>query len=153
MVESGKKWEIMFFGNYSHTLDDKGRLVIPRKMREELGNKIFIMKGFDGALAIYQKEAFSAVIEELKRYSFLKKENRDYLRIKLASIVDLEVDKMGRVQIPAAILGKYNISKDVTVLGAGDHIEVWAKDKYEEYISSIEDSFEDIAERIGNDDE
>ena len=143
----------MFFGNYSHSLDEKGRLVIPRKMRDDLGNHIFIMKGFDGALAIYKEEAFSAVVEELKRYSFLKKENRDYLRIKLASIVELEVDKMGRVQIPNAILAKYHINKDVVVLGAGDHIEVWDNESYEKYLASIEDNFEDIAERIGNHDE
>lgn len=143
----------MFFGNYSHSLDEKGRLVIPRKMRDDLGNHIFIMKGFDGALAIYKEEAFSAVVEELKRYSFLKKENRDYLRIKLASIVELEVDKMGRVQIPTAILAKYHINKDVVVLGAGDHIEVWDNESYEKYLASIEDNFEDIAERIGNHDE
>ena len=141
----------MFFGNYSHSLDEKGRLVIPRKMREELGNKIFIMKGFDGALAIYQESAYARVMEELQKYSFNKKENRDYLRLKLASIVDLDVDKMGRVQLPTAVLGKYNISKDVVVLGAGDHIEVWDKARYEEYISSIEDNYEDIAERLDKD--
>ena len=151
MVESGKKWEIMFFGNYSHSLDEKGRLVIPKKMREELGNKIFIMKGFDGALAIYQESSYSKVMEELEKYSFNKKENRDYLRLKLASIVDLDVDKMGRVQLPVAILGKYHINKDVVVLGAGDHIEVWDKVRYEEYISSIEDEYEDIAERLDKD--
>ena len=143
----------MFFGNYSHSLDEKGRLVIPKKMREELGNKIFIMKGFDGALAIYQESAYSRVMEELEKYSFNKKENRDYLRLKLASIVDLDVDKMGRVQLPVAILGKYHIAKDVIVLGAGDHIEVWDKARYEEYMSSIEDEYEDIAERIGKDDD
>lgn len=143
----------MFFGNYSHSLDEKGRLVIPRKMRESLGNKIFIMKGFDGALAIYKEDAYEEVIEELKKYSFNKKENRDYLRLKLASIVDLEVDKMGRVQIPVAILNKYGIQKDVVVLGAGDHIEVWDNTKYDAYMASIEDNFEEIAERIGNDDE
>ena len=142
----------MFFGNYSHSLDEKGRLVIPKKMREELGNKIFIMKGFDGALAIYQESAYSRVMEELEKYSFNKKENRDYLRLKLASIVDLDVDKMGRVQLPVAILGKYHIAKDVIVLGAGDHIEVWDKARYEEY-TSIEDEYEDIAERIGKDDD
>lgn len=155
-VPKGRKWEKvgnMFFGNYSHTLDDKGRLVIPRKMRDELGNKVFIMKGFDGALAVYKEEAFSQVVEELKKFSFLKKENRDYLRIKLASIVDLDVDKMGRVQIPSAILAKHHINKDVVVLGAGDHIEVWDKEQYEQYLASIEDNFEDIAERIGNNDE
>ena len=138
----------MFFGNYSHSLDEKGRLVIPKKMREELGNKIFIMKGFDGALAIYQESAYAKVMEELEHYSFNKKENRDYLRLKLASVVDLDVDKMGRVQIPQALLVKYHIGKDVIVLGAGDHIEVWDMKKYEEYISSIEDKFEDIAERL-----
>ena len=143
----------MFFGNYSHSLDEKGRLVIPKKMREELGDKIFIMKGFDVALAIYQESAYSRVMEELQKYSFNKKENRDYLRLKLASIVDLDVDKMGRVQLPVAILGKYHINKDVVVLGAGDHIEVWDKDRYEEYMSSIEDEYEDIAERLGKDDD
>ena len=153
MVESGKKWEIMFFGNYSHSLDEKGRLVIPRKMREVLGLKIFIMKGFDGALAIYKEEAFSALVEELKKYSFNKKENRDYLRIKLASIVELEVDKLGRVQIPQAILTKYHISKDVVVLGAGDHIEVWDNKSFDEYYNSVEEDYEDIAERLDYDNE
>lgn len=143
----------MFFGNYSHSLDEKGRLVIPKKMREELGNKIFIMKGFDGALAIYQESSYTRVVEELEKYSFNKKENRDYLRLKLASIVDLDVDKMGRVQLPSAILGKYHINKDVIVLGVGDHIEVWDKERYEEYMTSIEDEYENIAERIGKDDD
>ena len=153
MEESGKKWEIMFFGTYSHSLDDKGRLVIPRKMRDELGNKIFIMKGYDGALSVYKEEAFLKLIEEEETLSFKKKENRDYLRIRLASVVDLEVDKMGRVQIPTAILTKYHIGKDVVVLGSGDHIEVWDEKSYEEYSLSIEDSYEEIAERLGNKDE
>ena len=150
-LPSGRKWEKvgnMFFGNYSHSLDDKGRLVIPRKMRDELGLKIFIMKGYDGALSIYKEESFVKLVEELERLSFNKKENRDYLRLKLTSVVDLDVDKMGRVQIPQALLAKYHIGKDVIVLGAGDHIEVWDMKKYEEYISSIEDKFEDIAERL-----
>ena len=143
----------MFFGNYSHSLDEKGRLVVPKKMREELGNKIFIMKGFDGALAIYQLSAYDKVMEELQKYSFNKKENRDYLRLKLASIVDLDVDKLGRVQLPTAVVNKYHINKDVIVLGAGDHIEVWDKARYEEYMTSIEDEYEEIAERLEKDDD
>ena len=143
----------MFFGNYSHSLDEKGRLVIPKKMREELGNKIFIMKGFDGALAIYQLSAYDKVMEELQKYSFNKKENRDYLRLKLASIVDLDVDKLGRVQFPTAVVNKYHINKDVVVLGAGDHIEVWDKARYEEYMTSIENEYEEIAERLEKDDD
>ena len=140
----------MFYGNYSHSLDDKGRLVIPRKMRDELGVQIFIMKGYDGALSIYKKEAFDQLVEELESLSFDKKENRDYLRLKLASVVDLDVDKMGRVQIPTAILNKYHIGKDVVVQGCGKHIEVWDAQKYEEYMSSIENDFEGIAERLSS---
>ena len=143
----------VFFGKYSHSLDDKGRLVIPRKMRDDLGSKIFIMKGFDGALAVYQQSAFERLMKEIETLSFNKKENRDYLRIRLASIVELEVDKMGRVQIPTAILAKYHIGKDVVVLGSGDHIEVWDEKSYEDYSLSIEDSYEEIAERLGNKDE
>lgn len=153
MVESGKKWEIMFFGNYNHSLDEKGRLVIPRKMRDELGKQIFIMKGFDGALAVYKLEAFEKLTQELESLSFNRKENRDYLRIKLASVVDLEVDKTGRVQLPTNLLAKYKIGKDVVVLGAGDHIEVWDSQAYEQYISSIEDEYENIAERLVSKDE
>ena len=117
-------------------------------MREELGSKIFIMKGYDGALSIFKEESFEKLVEEQNSLSFNKKENRDYLRLKLASVVDLDVDKMGRTQIPQALLVKYHIGKDVVVLGAGDHIEVWDKTKYEEYISTIEDNFEEIAERL-----
>ena len=138
----------MFFGSYSHSLDDKGRLVIPRKMRDDLGNKIFIMKGFDGALSIYKESAYEKLEKELETLSYNHKENRDYLRIKLASIVDLEVDTMGRVQIPTSTLAKFHIGKDVIVLGSGDHIEIWDSRAYEEYISSIEDNFEEIAERL-----
>ena len=138
----------MFFGNYAHSLDEKGRLVIPRKMRDELGYKVYIMKGYDGALSIFKEEAFNKLVEELESLSFDRKENRDYLRIKLASVVDLDVDKMGRVQIPQALLVKYQIGKDVIVLGSGNHIEVWDAKKYKEYFSSIEDEFEGIAERL-----
>ena len=140
----------MFFGNYSHTLDDKGRLVIPRKMRDDLGNKIFIMKGFDGALSIYKEDAFSKMMDELNRLSFNKKENRDYLRIKLASVVELDVDKLGRVQIPTAILAKYHINKDVVVLGSLDHIEVWDAKAYDQYESDADNRFEDIAEHLND---
>ena len=81
------------------------------------------MKGFDGALAIYQESAYSKVMEELEHYSFNKKENRDYLRLKLASIVDLDVDKMGRVQLPIAVIIFTNSFSDIFVfIFDGGHI-------------------------------
>ena len=150
-VPSGRKWEKvgnMFFGSYSHTLDDKGRLVIPRKMRDELGNKAYITKGFDGALAIYKSEAFEKLMLEANNLPFNKKDPRAYLRLQLAQMSELEIDKMGRVQLPTALLNRYHIGKDVIVLGVSDHIEVWDQKAFEEYISSIDSEFENIAENL-----
>lgn len=141
----------MFFGTYAHCLDDKGRLVIPRKMREEAGVKIFIMKGFDGALSIYKQISFEKLVEEFNTLPFNKKSNRDYLRIQLASTCELEIDKAGRIQIPQMLLNKYGISKEVMVIGAGDHIEIWDKTQYEKYLKEVELNFEATAENLGKD--
>ena len=138
----------MYFGSFTHNLDDKGRLMIPRKMREELGYKVYIMKGFEGSLSLYNEERYQKLVEEFSRLSFNQSRVRDYLRLQFASTYEMEVDKLGRVQIPTALLTKYNISKEVLVLGIGDHIEVWDKAKYEEYENGIKDEFESIAENI-----
>ena len=138
----------MYFGSFTHNLDDKGRLMIPRKMREELGYKVYIMKGYEGSLSLYNEERYQKLVEEFSRLSFNQSKVRDYLRLQFASTYEMEVDKLGRVQIPTALLTKYNISKEVLVLGIGDHIEVWDKAKYEEYENGIRDEFESIAEEI-----
>ena len=138
----------MYFGSFTHNLDEKGRLMIPRKMREELGYKVYIMKGFDGSLSIYNEDRYQELVKEFSRLSFNQAKLRDYLRIQFASTYEMDVDKLGRVQLPTALLNKYNIGKEVMVLGIGDHIEVWDKAKYEEYENSVRDSFESIAEDI-----
>ncbi|MBR5996998.1 MAG: division/cell wall cluster transcriptional repressor MraZ [Bacilli bacterium] len=138
----------MYFGSFAHSLDEKGRLMIPRKMREELGYKVYIMKGFDGSLSLYNEERYHELVKEFSRLSFNQQKVRDYLRIQFASTYEMEVDKLGRVQLPTALLNKYNISREVIVLGIGDHIEVWDKAKYAEYEESVKDSFEALAEDI-----
>lgn len=153
---SGTKWEKvgeMFFGNYEHTLDEKGRLVIPRKMRGECGPKVYILKGFDGALSIYKGITFEKMVKSLEELPFSKKDARAYQRIQLASACELDVDKAGRVQIPTQLLVRYEIGKDVMVLGVGDHIEVWNKDAYLRYEKEMNDKFESIAETITDKDE
>ena len=142
----------MFFGSFAHTLDEKGRLMIPRKMREELGLRVYIMKGFDGSLSIYTESRYQKLVDEFSNLPFNQRKNRDYLRLQFASTHEMDVDKLGRIQIPTALLNKFNISREVLVLGIGDHIEVWDQKKYEEYESGIKDDFENIAETIGKDD-
>lgn len=142
----------MFFGSYEHSLDDKGRLVIPSKMREEAGDKIFIMKGFDGCLSIFKEESFERLVKEFESLPYNKKSTRDYLRLQFSSVCELSFDKSGRVQIPAQLLAKYQIGKEVVVIGAGDRIEVWDKKAFAKYEAEAEASFEETAEAIGNND-
>ena len=145
MGESGRK---MFFGSFEHSLDEKNRLVIPSKMREEAGKSLFIMKGYDGAIAIYKQDTFEKLMEKISSLPFEKRQARDYARAMLATVSELDIDKAGRVQIPMALITRYNISKEVVVLGAGDHIEVWSKLAYEQYSKSIDENFEDNAENL-----
>lgn len=153
MLPSGRKWEKvedMFFGSYVHNLDDKGRLVIPSKMREELGYKAYILKGFDGALSIYKESEFARLVEEIKSLPFHKRNSRAYLRVQLASVCELDIDKQGRALLPTSLLAKYKIGKEVIVIGALDHIEVWNVKDYQEYESNADKSFEDIAEDLND---
>ena len=110
------------------------------------------MKGFDGSLSVYNEERYQRLVDEFSKLPFNQHKNRDYLRLQFASTYEMDVDKLGRVQIPTALLNKFNISREVLVLGIGDHIEIWDQKKYEEYESSIKDEFENIAESIGNND-
>ncbi len=140
----------MFFGSYNHTLDEKGRLMIPRKMREQVGGVLYIMQGYDGSLSLYTETRYQALVEEYSRLSFNQSKVRDYLRLQFASTFEIEVDKLGRIQLPTALLGKFNISRDVMVLGIGDHIEIWDKTKYEDYENVKRNEFDAIAEEISS---
>ena len=138
----------MFFGYYEHNLDAKGRVIIPAKFRDELGTKFYILKGFDGALAIYKEEKFLELIETQQRLPFNKSSSRDYLRAMLASACELEIDKIGRCQIPTVLLNKHGIGKEIIIIGVGDHIEVWDKTAYLAYEERIDREFEENAEKL-----
>lgn len=138
----------MFFGSYNHTLDEKGRLMIPRKMREQVGQVLYIMQGYDGSLSLYTESRYQALVEEYSHLSFTQSKVRDYLRLQFASTFEIDVDKLGRIQLPTALLSKFNISRDVMVLGIGDHIEIWDKTKFENYENNKRGEFDAIAEEI-----
>ena len=138
----------MFFGLYEHSIDEKNRLMVPRKMRDEAGVKLFIMKGYDGALSIYKANAFEKLVAETESLPFNMRNSRDYVRAMLASACEIDVDRQGRIQIPTTLMNKYNITRDVVIIGVGDHFEVWSKPAYEEYEKRVNDSFESIAENL-----
>ena len=145
----------MYFGSYSHTLDDKGRLFIPRQLKNGLseGSKLYIMQGFEGCLSVYNESEFQKLINECSSLSYNKKNSRAYLRVMLASVSELIVDKVGRIQLPAAILNKYQISREVVVVGIIDHFEIWDSVKFNNYQNEANDHFEELAESLDKDNE
>ena len=145
----------MYFGYYEHSLDDKGRLMIPSKLREGLsgGAPLYVLKGFEGCLSIYNEISFMKLSEKLASLPYEDKEARSYIRNLLGSVVQLNVDKLGRIQIPTTILNKYQISRQVVVIGVGDHFELWDLVKYQEYETENNKKFEDVADALVNKDE
>ena len=145
----------MYFGYYEHSLDDKGRLMIPAKLREGLsgGSPLYVLKGFEGCLSIYNEISFMKLSEKLSSLPYEDKEARSYIRNLLGSVVQLNVDKLGRIQIPTLVLTKFNISRQVAVIGVGDHFELWDLAKYQEYEADNSKKFEDVADKLVNKDE
>lgn len=138
----------MFYGSYYHTLDVKGRLIVPAKFRLQLGEKCYILKGYDGSLSVYKESDFSKYLVSLDELPFAKKDARDIRRIALSSVSELEIDKQGRVQLPSALLVKYAIGRNVVVVGVSDHIEIWDQAKWEQYLKDNEKDFEEKSEAL-----
>ena len=148
-----RKWEkvgMIYFGTYQHSLDAKNRLLIPSKLKALLTSTVYVMKGFDGCLSVFDAISFQNYVEKLQKLSFNHSKEREFLRVILSSVVEMEADKVGRIQIPTPIVKKYNIEKEVVVVGVGDHVEIWNQSKWNEYIEKSDANLEDIAEGIEN---
>ena len=135
----------MFQGEYKHGLDAKGRLILPVRIREELGRRFILTKGLDGCLFIYSPDSWEAFSGKLKGLSTSSRDARRLVRYFIGSSVECEADKQGRFLIPPVLREFAGIGKDVTVLGVTDRIELWSTERYETYLGDNEESIEDIA--------
>ncbi len=135
----------MFQGEYQHGLDAKGRLILPVRIREELGSRFFLTKGLDGCLFIYTPDAWEAFSQKLKGLSTSSRDARRLVRYFIGSSVECEADKQGRFLIPPVLRDFAMIDKDVTVLGVTDRIELWSTEQYRTYQNDNDESIEDIA--------
>ena len=136
----------MFMGEYNHTIDAKGRLIVPAKYREQLGEAFVITRGLDGCLYIYDNEEWLKFEENLRALP-PNKDSRMLVRFFSAGAADVEVDKQGRILIPANLREAAGLNKDVVLAGVASRIEVWSKDKWDE---NVYDDMEDIAEKMAD---
>ena len=121
----------MFTGEYNHTIDPKGRLIVPAKFREELGEAFMITNGNDGCLNIYPQKAWETFLEKLQLLTNTEKK-RKIVRSFVSKANSVELDKQGRILIPTALRGYAGLEKDVVLAGAIDKIEIWDKKRWDE---------------------
>ena len=153
VVESDTKWwkvgiAGMFMGEYRHSLDSKNRLIIPSRFREELGGTFVVTRYLEGCLTIYTNEQWKKITEKLSAIPMTNKAGRQFSRIFLSKAVECEPDGQGRIQLPATLIQSAEIIKKCVVIGTGDHIEIWAEERWDEYNRMSEESFEDAAETL-----
>ncbi|MGN1401767.1 MAG: division/cell wall cluster transcriptional repressor MraZ [Bacillus sp. (in: firmicutes)] len=138
----------MFMGEYHHNIDNKGRLIIPAKFREALGDEFVITRGLDQCLFGYSKNEWQLLEEKLKTLPLTKKDARAFTRFFFSGATECELDKQGRVNIASPLVGYAKLEKECVILGVSNRIEIWSKQQWEDYFQESEDSFADIAENM-----
>lgn len=125
----------MFMGEYSHSIDEKGRLIMPAKYRDELGKEFVMVKNADNCISAYPMEAWRGIEAQVKETPLNTKEGRRFVRAFFSSASLCELDKQGRVLIPQPLREHASLTKDVALIGNVNHVEIWSKDQWDAYLS------------------
>ena len=136
----------MFMGEYNHTVDTKGRLIIPSRFRDELGVEFVVTKGLDGCLFVFPNNEWQAFEEKLKALPLTNKSARQFARFFVAGATPCELDKQGRILLPGTLREFAGLEKDVVLTGMLNRIEIWSKSKWNE--NNSYDDMDDIAEQM-----
>lgn len=137
---------LMFKGEYSHNIDAKGRMIVPSKFREQLGDTFVATKGLDGCLFVYSNDEWARIEEKFRDIPLTSKDARKFLRFFFAGAVDCEVDKQGRILIPANLREYAGLEKEVVSVGAFTRVEIWDKQRWQD--GNTYDDMDEVAEHM-----
>ncbi|WP_349828430.1 division/cell wall cluster transcriptional repressor MraZ [Brevibacterium litoralis] len=138
----------MFLGTHFQRLDDKGRLILPAKFREELANGLVITRGQEHCLTLFPTREFESIHEQMRSAPMTSKDARDYLRVFLSGASDEHPDKQGRITVPQLLRKYAGLDRDVAVIGMGNRVEMWDSTTWEEYLDRTEQGFADRADEV-----
>lgn len=142
----------MFYGEYAHSMDNKGRLILPSKIREVAKSnfieKLFVTRGLDKCLFMFGEDEWKAQEQRFKSMSFTKQDARKFNRFFFSGAVEINPDKQGRILLPTYLKDFAQIKRDVIIIGVSSRIEIWAKDQWQDFYKSNLESFEDTAEKL-----
>ena len=140
----------MLLGEHEHTLDDKNRLTLPARLREQLGDRVVVTRGLDGCLDVYASAAWERLADRVGTLDPLSSEARTLQRFFFASAAEADLDKQGRIVIPAHLQAAASIGREVTVTGVRDHLEIWDRAAWRAQRQRVEGSAEDVAQRLAD---
>lgn len=138
----------MFIGEYTYKIDDKKRLAVPPKFREELGKKVVITKGLDCSLFLFTLDEWKELAEKISKLPFSQADVRGFSRTMLAGAMEVDVDSTGRILIPDYLKSYALLKKEVVIAGVYNRVEIWDKEVWEDYKKRTENEVGDIAERL-----
>ena len=138
----------MFMGEYEHALDSKGRLFIPAKLRENLGERFIITRGLDQCLFVYPLSEWSILQEKLKELPLNKSDSRAFVRFFFSGATECELDKQGRVLVPSYLRSYANVEREAAILGISNRVEIWDLATWQEYSNQVREEFSQLAEKM-----
>ena len=136
----------MLLGEYKHSIDSKGRIIVPAKFRERLGENFIVTRGLDGCLSGYPADEWEKLENKLRKLPMAKREARKFTRFFYSAATECKVDKQGRVNIPQTLIDFAELEKDCYLIGVSSRIEIWSDKNWDQFTKEAEGSFEDIAE-------
>ena len=138
----------MLMGEYHHNNDEKSRLIIPSKFRNELGEKFVITRGLEKCLFVYSYKEWENIINKLSTLPFTKKASRDFTRFFLSGATECVLDKSGRVCITSPLVHYAGLTKECVIIGANDRLEIWDEESWNNFFTTNEENFASIAENL-----
>ena len=140
----------MFMGEFHHSIDEKGRLIIPSKFRNDLGKKFIITRGIEKCIFVYSLDEWNNMVNELKELPFTRKNARTFMRMLMSGATECELDNNGRINIPSPLVNYASIDKECVVIGVGDRLEIWSNEGFDNFFNENIDNFDEIAETLFN---
>ncbi len=138
----------MFIGEFQHTLDTKGRVIIPSKLREGLGERFVMTRGIDPCVSVYPLDEWNRTEEKLISNPITKKDFRALNRLMFSGAMEVELDKQGRALVPQYLREHASIDRNVMIVGVGDRVEIWSEDHWKTYYAEVSDNLSAMLEKI-----
>ncbi len=142
----------MFIGEHQHSFDAKGRLILPSKFRSRLGDRCISTRGLDRSLFVFPLDEWDSLEQKLRKLPLTMPEARRFTRYLFSGASECELDVQGRILIPPSLREYAGINREVVIIGAGSRIEIWAKERWLEYAAPVEETFDDLAAKLGEGD-